>query len=123
MRRTPAERGRRSRGESCRGAAKPLWGVGTTKNKEGKTLYFGELPALVGLLERWLAKRRPPCPFVFYRRRAPDLRHAEARVSRMARCLRAPRDSRKGRQHRPPRDDDQARREGRAAEGWNGDHR
>jgi integrase len=45
--------------------------MGTTKNKEGRTLYFGKLPALVALLERWQAKRRPPSPYVFHRRGHP----------------------------------------------------
>jgi len=45
--------------------------LGTTKNKEGRTLYFGESPALVALLGRWLAKRRPPCQFVFHRKGHP----------------------------------------------------
>jgi integrase len=43
------------------------WEVGRTKNREGRTLHYGKLPALTALIERWWAKRRPPSPYVFQR--------------------------------------------------------
>ena len=45
--------------------------VGSTKNREKRELRFGDYPALVALLERWSAKRRPPSPFVFHRKGKP----------------------------------------------------
>jgi integrase len=45
--------------------------VGSTKNREKRELRFEDYPALVALLERWLAKRRPPSPFVFHRKGKP----------------------------------------------------
>jgi len=44
------------------------WEVGRTKNKEGRTLHYGALPALKALIERWWPKKRPPSPYVFHRR-------------------------------------------------------
>lgn len=43
------------------------WEVGTTKNKQGRTLHYGACPALKSLIESWWAKRRPPSPYVFHR--------------------------------------------------------
>lgn len=43
------------------------WEVGRTKNKDGRTLHYGKLPALHALIERWWAQRRPPSPYVFQR--------------------------------------------------------